>query len=113
MAPWLALSLALVAHNPDTSYARIKISADKVETRLTYDVFTLLRIVALDDNADGQLQRSELNRHAPQIAEFLRQHIGLAVSDEDENETADLGQFTGFVWPPDVGDALAGADFHS
>jgi hydrogenase/urease accessory protein HupE len=101
----------LLAHNPDTSYVRVTISPDKVETRLTYDVFTLLKIVPLDDNNDGQLQRSELTAHAPQIAEFLRSKIGLAVSDEDE--TADLGQFTGFLWPPDVGEEIAGIDFHS
>src|SRR5581483_5468423 len=84
---------------------------DKIETRLTYDVFTLLRITPLDDNADGQLQRSELTAHAPQISEFLRAKIGLAVSEDDE--MADLGQFKGFVWPPDVGDTIAGVDFHS
>ncbi|HMC10579.1 MAG TPA: HupE/UreJ family protein, partial [Pirellulaceae bacterium] len=110
-AAWFSCAILLLAHNPDTSYARIKISADKVETRLTYDVFTLLKIVPLDDNADGQLQRSELAGHAPEIADFLRGKIGLAVSDDDE--TADLGQFTGFVWPPDVGEAIAGVDFHS
>src|SRR5436190_11594591 len=110
-AAWFSCAILLLAHNPDTSYARIKISADKVETRLTYDVFTLLKIVPLDDNADGQLQRSELAGHAPEIAEFLRSKIGLAVSDNDE--TADLGQFTGFIWPPDVGEAIASVDFHS
>jgi len=104
-------ALALLAHNPDTSYVRVRIAPEKVETRLTYDVFTLLKITPLDDNRDGQLQRGELAVHAPRIAGFLRSKIGLAVSDDDE--TADLGQFTGFVWPPDVGDAIAGVDFHS
>lgn len=107
----IAFAAALLAHNPDTSYLLVKISPDKIETRLTYDVFTLLKITPLDDNGDGQLQRSELAAHAPQIAEFLRSKIGLAISDEDES--ADLGEFTGFMWPPDMGDAIAGADFHS
>jgi HupE/UreJ protein len=111
MSAVLLATIALLAHNPDTSYARIKISPDKVETRLTYDIFTLLKIVRLDDNGDGQLQRGELAAHAPQIAEFLRSKIGLAVSDDDES--ADLGQFAGFLWPPDVGEAIPGADFHS
>jgi len=108
---WIACAATILVHNPDTSYARIKISPEKVETRLTYDVFTLLKIVPLDDNADGQLQRSELAAHSPQIADFLRGKIGLAVSDEDE--TADLGELAGFVWPPDMGEAIAGVDFHS
>lgn len=106
-----AVIVALAAHNPDTSYVRVKVSPDKIETRLTYDVFTLLKIGPLDENGDGQLQRSELASHAPQIAEFLRNKIGLAVSEEDEQ--ADLGEFQAFGWPPDVGEAIAGVDFHS
>jgi hydrogenase/urease accessory protein HupE len=107
----LAYVVALLAHNPDTSYARIKITAERIDTRLTYDVFTLLKIKQLDDNADGRLQHSELANHASQIQEFLRSKIGLAVSEEDED--ADLGQFAGFVWPPDMGDAIPAADYHS
>lgn len=104
-------ALALLGHNPDTSYVRIRIEPDKVETRLTFDVFTLLKITPLDDNADGQLQRSELAAHATRIAEFLRSKVGLAISEDDE--PADLGQFSGFLWPPDIGEAIAGVDFHS
>jgi hypothetical protein len=107
----LAYAAALLAHNPDTSYVRVAISPDRVETRLTYDVFTLLKIAPLDDNGDNQLQRSELAAHASHIAEFLKSHIGLACGDDDE--AADLGAFQGFVWPPDVGEAIAGVDFHS
>jgi hydrogenase/urease accessory protein HupE len=107
----LAFVVSVLAHNPDTSYVRVKIEPGSVETRLTYDVFTLLKITPLDDNRDGQLQRGELTAHAPQIAEFLRSKIGLAVSEDDES--ADLGEFTGFMWPPDVGEAIAGIDFHS
>src|SRR5205823_1111438 len=110
-AAWLFAAALALGHNPDTSYVRVKIAADKVETRLTYDIFTLLKITPLDDNGDGQLQRSELAAHAPQIGNFLRSKIGLAISDDDE--TAEIGDFRGFVWPPDVGDAIAGIDFHS
>jgi hypothetical protein len=107
---WL-IAAALLAHNPDTSYARITITQEKVQTRLTYDVFTLLKIVELDDNRDQQLQRDELQNHVPQIVEFLRSKIGLALSEEDES--AELGVFQGFVWPPDVGGVIAAADYHS
>src|SRR5215218_7772936 len=100
----IALAAALLAHNPDTSYVRVTILPDKIETRLTYDVFTLLKITPLDDNADGKLQRSELENHAPRIAEYLTSKIGLAISEDDEE--ANLGQFRGFLWPPDIGDAI-------
>src|SRR5436190_16437834 len=96
----IALAAALLAHNPDTSYVRVTISEGKIETRLTYDVFTLLKITPLDDNHDNKLQRSELENHAPQIADFLYNKIGLAISDDDED--APLGQFRGFLWPPDI-----------
>src|SRR5437867_4067544 len=101
-AAWLFAAALALGHNPDTSYVRVKISPDKIETRLTYDVFTLLKITPLDDNRDGQLQRGELAAHAPRIAEFLRSKIGLAISAEDD--AADLGDFQDFLWPPDVGD---------
>src|SRR5262245_1563997 len=107
----LAWPLVLLAHNPDTSYVRVAISPDTIDTRLTYDVFTLLKITPLDDNNDGRLQRSELDNHATQIADYLRNRIGLAVSEDDE--TADLGQFRGFLWPPEIGDSIPAADYHS
>lgn len=112
MSPFpFALAAALLAHNPDTSYVRVTISPEKIQTRLTYDVFTLLKIVQLDDNNDNQLQHSELETHATQIADFLRSKIGLAIDEDDE--TADLGDFRGFLWPPDIGGSIAAADYHT
>src|SRR5262245_54829044 len=108
---WTAVATTLFAHNPDTSYIHIKIGAEKIETRLTFDVFTLLKIAPLDDNSDGDLSRSELAIHLLEIQKFLREHIGLAISENDED--ADLGEGAGFVWPPEVGEKLARVDFHS
>ncbi|HEX5105420.1 MAG TPA: HupE/UreJ family protein [Pirellulaceae bacterium] len=108
---WLACALTILGHNPDTSYARIEISADQLHTRLTYDIFTLLTVVQLDDNADRQVSRAEMERHAPAIGQFLRDHIGLAISADDDS--ADLGEPAGFVWPPDTGDAIRQADYHA
>ena len=110
-AVWLACAVAILGHNPDTSYARIEISQDKIETKLTYDVFTLLSIVPLDDNGDSQVSKDELTRHLPQIAEFLDKRIDLVVNDDEETET--LGGLEGFVWPPEAGDAIREADYHS
>src|SRR5262245_42779207 len=62
-AVWLACAVAILGHNPDTSYARIEIRKDQVETKLTYDIFTLLSVAPLDDNRDGQVSREELTRH--------------------------------------------------
>src|SRR4051794_29228687 len=107
----IACAVALLAHNPDTSYVRVQIGADQIETRLTFDIFTLLKIAALDDNNDGDLSRSELTSHLPEIQKFLREHIGLAISEDDEE--ADLGEGAGFVWPPGVGEKIVRVEFHS
>jgi hydrogenase/urease accessory protein HupE len=108
---WLACAVAMFGHNPDTSYARIEVRRDKIETRLTYDVFTLLSIVPLDDNRDGQVSKEELTRHLPKIAEFLDRRIDLAVNGDEEDLT--LGRLEGFVWPPEAKEAIPEADYHS
>lgn len=107
----LALTLLALAHNPDTSYARVAIGERSVQTRLTYDIFTLVRIVPLDDNADRQVSRDELTRHLPQIHEFLKEHIGLTVDGDADND--DLGTPGRVIWPPDTGDAIKEADYHA
>src|SRR5437868_13901122 len=109
LAIWLGYSLAVLGHNPDTSYVRVKVSADKVETRLSYDVFTLLRIELLDDNNDGEISRKEFARHAPQIQKYLQDHVRLTIDRGESN----LGEPTGYVWPTTTGDAIREADYHS
>jgi hydrogenase/urease accessory protein HupE len=114
--PFLAL-LAVVllaplvarAHNPDTSYARVTLGAHEVRFRFTYDLFTLQKVVALDTNRDGRTTRAELQRGLPAIDAFLRRHIAV---DLDE-ASAGFGTPAGFVWPPDSGDAIAEADYHT
>ena len=91
----LASALVLLTHNPDTSYARVEIAANQVRTRLTYDVFTLLTIVSLDDNRDGLLSRAELTGHLPAISGFLREHVWLTLGGDDKTE--ELGDSAGFV----------------
>jgi hydrogenase/urease accessory protein HupE len=109
--PFLLIALAALGHNPDTSYARVEIGDRTVKTRLTYDIFTLLRITPLDDDGDRQVSRAELTKHLPQIEKSLREHIGVSLDgDLDED---DLGTANGFVWPPDTGDAIKQADFHA
>jgi hydrogenase/urease accessory protein HupE len=110
-ACWLACAVALLGHNPDTSYVRVEIGDKAVKTRLMYDIFTLHAIVKLDDNDDQQVSREELSRHLPTIQRFLREHVWLQVGAADEEGS--LGEPAGFVWPPDVGEAIRAADYHS
>jgi HupE / UreJ protein len=105
----LLLPLAALAHNPDTSYARCLIVGDKVELRLTYDVFTLLKISDLDANHDQVITRAELQAAAPAIQRFLRARVILEV----DGQRADLGEALEPVWPSEAGDAIAAPDWHS
>ena len=90
------------AHNPDTSYARVEIGAQAVRFRFTYDLFTLHRCVAMDADHDGRTSRAELASALPAIHAFLRDHISVEIDDE----LAGFGTPTGFVWPPEAGDAI-------
>ncbi|MBI5774934.1 MAG: HupE/UreJ family protein [Verrucomicrobia bacterium] len=103
------LTLPALAHNPDTSYARIGISSNQLSFRLTYDLFTLLKIARLNDNGDRQISREELERHAPEIFDFLRQAVAIEINGHEGS----LGAPAGFVWPPDAGAAIHEQDFHS
>ncbi|MFZ9745758.1 MAG: HupE/UreJ family protein [Opitutaceae bacterium] len=97
------------AHNPDTSYARIGIGAQRVTCRLTYDLFTLQRIALLDLDRDGRITRAELERGLPALHAFLRRHVVLGV----DGGAADLGAAAGYVWPPEAGEAIAERDYHT
>jgi hypothetical protein len=101
--------IAALAHNPDTSYARVVIGEREIAFRFTYDLFTLQKIAALDADRDGRISRTELQRGLPSIHDFLRRHIVVDLNEEP----ADFGVPVDFVWPPDAGDAIAEADYHT
>jgi hypothetical protein len=103
------LSAAARAHNPETSYARCVVTDDTVELRLTYDVFTLLKIVDLDANQDARLTREELRAGTPAIQRFLRAHVILEI----DGQRADLGEALDAAWPDGAGDSLAAPDWHA
>ena len=97
------------AHNPDTSYARVRIGNDQVETRLTYDIFTLQKITALDANGDQRVTREELNRAGPVIAQFLRAHVTMEVN----SSATTLGEMEAPRFPQDAGDVIEAKDWHT
>ncbi|MEN9636517.1 MAG: apolipoprotein N-acyltransferase [Verrucomicrobiota bacterium] len=97
------------AHNPDTSYARVTFAEREVRFRFTYDLFTLQKIVSLDTDHDGRTTRAELDRGLREIHAFFRRHIAVEI----DGLSADFGPATGFVWPPEAGDAIRAADYHT
>ncbi len=109
---WLVLALlpgAALAHNPDTSYVRCLVADDHVDVKLTYDVFTLLKIVDLDADHTGRLTRAELQASAPAIQRFLREHVAVEI----DGQPADLGEALEPPWPDGVGDFIAAPDWHA
>lgn len=111
-AVWVVLALltaAARAHNPDTSYARCVVTDEAVDLRLTYDVFTLLKITDLDANQDQRLTPDELRAGTPAVQRFLRAHVLLEI----DGQPADLGDAVPAVWPEGAGDSLAAPDWHA
>jgi len=97
------------AHNPDTSYARCIVSNDRVEVRLTYDIFTLQMITPVDADNDQRVTRGELHRAAPAIERFLREHVHLEI----DGQEAELGIAAEPLWPGETGEGLGAADWHT
>jgi hypothetical protein len=108
LAALLLAPPAALAHNPDTSYARVTTAEREVAFRFTYDLFTLQKITPLDADGDRRISRAELQRGLPAIHAFLKKHIAVDLDDE----AADFGAPVDFVWPPEAGDAIAEADYH-
>jgi hypothetical protein len=107
---FLALLLGTAcAHDPDTSYARIRIQPDRLELRLTLDVFTLQLIVPkLDANADRALSRAELAAGLAAAREFFTAHVALQI----DSRPAPLGEPGEPFWPLDATDPLPAEKWH-
>src|SRR2546421_6666124 len=95
---WVCSVSPVWAHNPQTSYARIKIEPHQVEFKLTYDVATLLKIAPLDRNGDGRLSREEFLAGSGQIESYLRRHVFLEINAGE----VELGRLLTPGWPADA-----------
>ena len=109
LVAWLAFGFRAEAHNPDTSYVRTLIQPETLELRFTLDVFTLQKIIQVDADGDQRVTPTELQKAAPTVQEFLRQHVQLDL----DGEASPLGEAAPPVWPRDAGEALAAPDWHN
>jgi hypothetical protein len=109
---WLALMAGhanAFAHNPDTSYAQVKLTDSQASVRLTYDLFTLSKITKIDADGDGKITRDELRQATPAIEKFLRAHVQFELN----GTKTDLGTLGELGWPSDQGDAISENDWNS
>jgi hypothetical protein len=96
-----------LAHNPDTSYARVTITASAVEFKFSYDLATLLRMVPLDTNRDHRISRAEFAAATPALQQFLRARILVGLNQHDTEFAEALPP----VWPEDAGDAIPESEY--
>ncbi len=93
---FLQLAATTTAHTPDTSYAIVKFTPDELQVELRYDLESLSRIVAIDSNHDGFIDRGELQLASPQLRKFLRREIQFEINEH----VTDLGEYEPARWPP-------------
>lgn len=97
------------AHNPDTSYAKLEIGTERLELRLTYDLFTLSKITPIDDDGDHRVSKQELEGHLTQIQQFLSKSVILEIA----GMTPGLGKAGDLIWPVSPDEAIHEKDFHA
>jgi hypothetical protein len=106
----MCLTGPLLAHNPDTSYARFKIDRNELQTTFTYDLFTLQRIApGIDANADRQVTAEELAAQVPAILSYLGQQVQLEI----DGQPVDFGKVQPVLFPADAGDAIQEKNYHA
>jgi hydrogenase/urease accessory protein HupE len=102
---WFALTAR--AHAPETSYCKIRITPEAVETTFTFDLATLRLMAPFDANRDGRVTQEEVIAAAPGFEKFIREHVFLEIN---EREVA-FGTFVPPVWPNDPAKPIARADW--
>ena len=106
----VALASAAQAHLPDTSYAQIRIERERISTKLTYDITSLIRIhPSLDANNDHQLSKDELLKAVTTISEFLKANVAF----ELDAVPSDFGELQPVSWPMEASAAITESDYHA
>lgn len=91
------------AHPLNTSYFRLTLQPDAIETRFAFDATILERMAPeLDADANGILTRTEMESALPVIQAYLRQHVFLDLDDQE----AGWGEAQPFIWPHPNGNPI-------
>jgi len=82
------------AHLADESSLRVKIEPHRLETRLTFNLFTLTRFVKIDSDGDTKISLAELTAAEPGIVDYLNKHVLIQIN----QQRAALGSQARFAW---------------
>lgn len=93
----LVLAGSAWSHPSDVSHLRVKPGHQQVEFRLTFNLLTLSRIVAIDSDHDLHITPPEIAKAVPVLAAYLKKKVLVNVNGTD----TDLGDFQRYecVWP--------------
>ena len=104
------LAADALAHNPDTSYARLRIESDELSATFIYDVTSLLLLdPLLDADGDRSLSPAELRASVPRVEEVLRRSIRLEI----DGMVAAFGPLEPVCWPTQAGPMIPERDYHA
>lgn len=79
--------VACSAHPADVSQLRVKVEPQRLEFRLTLNLFCLRRMIEMDGNKDGRIARPEIERAESAVRRFLLHNVLVTINDTD----TDLG----------------------
>jgi hydrogenase/urease accessory protein HupE len=97
------------AHEAETSYLRARVLPGVVEVRVTFDAFSLQKIVpGIDGNADEALSKAELATATNAIQEFIEANVELDL----DGTAMPLGTAREPFWPLDAPDPLPRSAWH-
>jgi hypothetical protein len=97
-------------HPADISHLKVKIEPQRLEFRLTFNLYTLLQFHRLDIDNDGRITKQELDAGELPLRDYLARHVLITINGED----SDLGDAKQMerMWPADsAGSDVVAPDF--
>ena len=112
--PFVILNSSFVipahGHPADISHLKVKVEPQRIEFRLTFNLYTLQQFHRLDTDSDGKITKQELDAGELPLREYLAKHVLITINGED----SDLGDARQMerMWPADsAGSDVVAPDF--
>ena len=112
--PFAILSMSFAtpcsAHPADISHLKVKIEPQRIEFRLTFNLYTLQQFHLLDADRDDILTKTELDAGEKPLRDYITEHVLITINGED----SDLGEAKKMerMWPVEsAGAGIQAPDF--